>query len=48
MSGYFSKISSHALDELGQVELLAKPFTTEQLAQALHAALSKAPRRERA
>ncbi|HND62221.1 MAG TPA: PAS domain-containing protein, partial [Opitutaceae bacterium] len=48
MSGYFSKISSHALDELGQVELLAKPFTTEQLAQALHAALAKAPRRERA
>jgi len=43
MSGYFSKISSHELDELGQVELLAKPFTTEQLGHALHQTLH--PRR---
>jgi PAS domain S-box-containing protein len=39
MSGYFSKISAHALDELGQVELLAKPFTTDELAHAVHRAL---------
>jgi PAS domain S-box-containing protein len=39
MSGYFSKISPQALDELGQVELLAKPFTTEELAHAVHRAL---------
>ena len=39
MSGYFSKISPHALDELGQVELLAKPFTTDELAHAVHRAL---------
>jgi PAS domain S-box-containing protein len=40
MSGYFSKISPQALDELGQVELLAKPFTTEELLHAVHRALS--------
>jgi FixJ family two-component response regulator len=39
MSGYFSKISPQALDELGQVELLAKPFTTDELAVAVHRAL---------
>jgi DNA-binding NtrC family response regulator len=39
MSGYFSKISSAALDELGRVELLAKPFTTDELAQAINKAL---------
>ncbi|HEY1107448.1 MAG TPA: ATP-binding protein, partial [Opitutaceae bacterium] len=39
MSGYFSKISPEALDELGQVELLAKPFTTDELAHAIHRAL---------
>ncbi len=39
MSGYFSKISPQALDELGQVELLAKPFTTDELAHAVHRAL---------
>jgi signal transduction histidine kinase/CheY-like chemotaxis protein len=40
MSGYFSKISSTTLDELGQVELLAKPFTTDELALAVHRALN--------
>ena len=40
MSGYFSKISPQALDELGQVELLAKPFTTDELAHAVHRALN--------
>ena len=39
MSGYFSKISAEALDELGQVELLAKPFTTDELAHAVSRAL---------
>jgi PAS domain S-box-containing protein len=39
MSGYFSKISSDALDALGRVELLAKPFTTDELAQAVNRAL---------
>ncbi len=39
MSGYFSKIAPHVLDELGQVELLAKPFTTDELAHAVHRAL---------
>jgi PAS domain S-box-containing protein len=44
MSGYFSKISPQALDELGQVELLAKPFTTDELAHAVHRALHPAER----
>ena len=39
MSGYFSKIAPNVLDELGQVELLAKPFTTDELARAVHRAL---------
>ncbi|MEO7414362.1 MAG: PAS domain-containing protein [Opitutaceae bacterium] len=39
MSGYFSKISTQALNEIGQVELLAKPFTTEELASTIHRAL---------
>ncbi len=42
MSGYFSKIAPHVLDELGQVELLAKPFTTDELANAVHRALHPA------
>jgi PAS domain S-box-containing protein len=43
MSGYFSKISPQELDELGQVELLAKPFTTDELTAAVHRALHPAP-----
>lgn len=39
MSGYFSKIPSQALNELGNVGLLGKPFTTEELAQAVDRAL---------
>ncbi len=39
MSGYFSKISPHALDELGQVELLAKPFTPTELVGAINRAI---------
>ncbi len=44
MSGYFSKISPQALDELGQIELLAKPFTTDELSHAVHRALHPAER----
>ena len=44
MSGYFSKISPQALDQLGQVELLAKPFTSDELALAVHRALHPAER----
>jgi PAS domain S-box-containing protein len=39
MSGYFSKIPPEILDELGAIELLAKPFTTEELTLAVHRAL---------
>ena len=39
MSGYFSKIPPAALDELGSIELLAKPFTSDELAHAVHRAL---------
>jgi signal transduction histidine kinase/CheY-like chemotaxis protein len=42
MSGYFSKISPHILEELGQVELLSKPFTTDELLHAVHRALHPA------
>jgi CheY-like chemotaxis protein len=38
MSGYFSKISAQALDALGAVELLGKPFTTDELLNAVHRA----------
>jgi CheY-like chemotaxis protein len=43
MSGYFSKISPQALDQLGQVELLSKPFTTDELALAVYRALHPVP-----
>ncbi len=42
MSGYFSKISPATLEELGQIELLAKPFTTEELTHTVHRALHPA------
>ncbi len=42
MSGYFSKISPQVLDTLGQVELLGKPFTTDELLHAVHRALHPA------
>ncbi|MBK8858645.1 MAG: PAS domain-containing protein [Opitutaceae bacterium] len=38
MSGYFSRISADNLAKLGRVELLSKPFTKEELAQAVHRA----------
>jgi FixJ family two-component response regulator len=39
MSGFFSRISSQELDELKPVVLLSKPFTTEQIGDALYRAL---------
>ena len=42
MSGYFSNISSDTLKQIEPVELLAKPFTTEQLAHAVHRGLQPA------
>jgi PAS domain S-box-containing protein len=39
MSGYFTNISSQTLSELGPVTLLAKPFTSNELALSLHEAL---------
>jgi PAS domain S-box-containing protein len=42
MSGYFTNISSKALNDLGHVTLLAKPFTSNELAMSLHQALSPA------
>jgi CheY-like chemotaxis protein len=39
MSGYFTKISTHTLDRLSHVELLNKPFTSEELAVAVRRSL---------
>ena len=39
MSGYFAKIPSRALDELGPVKLLSKPFTGNELAFSVYRAL---------
>ena len=39
MSGYFTKISTQTLDHLSHVELLNKPFTSEELARAVQRAL---------
>ena len=39
MSGYFSKVSAGALEQIGRISLLAKPFTTFDLTQAVHRAL---------
>ncbi len=38
MSGYFSKVPTQSLGELHHAQLLAKPFTTEELAYALNRA----------
>ena len=35
MSGYFSQISPTALEEIGSIALLAKPFTSEELSRAV-------------
>jgi CheY-like chemotaxis protein len=42
MSGYFSRISPEKLAQLGQVSLLSKPFTNEELARTMHKAMSPA------
>jgi PAS domain S-box-containing protein len=39
MSGYFSKISPAALEQIGHISLLAKPFTVEEITGAVHRAL---------
>ncbi|MFI5337530.1 MAG: ATP-binding protein, partial [Opitutales bacterium] len=39
MSGYFSRISPDKLAQIGQVALLSKPFTNEELARCIHRAL---------
>jgi PAS domain S-box-containing protein len=39
MSGYFSKIPPETLDQLGRVELLRKPFTTDELMRVVHETL---------
>ena len=43
MSGYFSKIPSQTMNELGHVVLLAKPYTVDQLVRALYRAMQPAP-----
>ena len=48
MSGFFSKISPDEIARLGSVALLAKPFTTEELAHAVHRALHPRPEGSRA
>jgi PAS domain S-box-containing protein len=40
MSGYFTKVSTQTLDRLRHVELLNKPFTSEELALAVQRALT--------
>ncbi len=39
ISGYFSKISTETLGSFGYVDLLAKPFTADELSRAAHKAL---------
>ena len=39
MSGYFSRISPDKLAQIGQVALLSKPFTNDELALTIHRAL---------
>jgi DNA-binding NtrC family response regulator len=43
MSGYFSKISTDALRNLGKVSLLPKPFTMDELTRHAHHSLHPAP-----
>ncbi len=39
MSGYFSQISRRTLDDIGNIKLLAKPFTMPELARIVNRAL---------
>jgi signal transduction histidine kinase/CheY-like chemotaxis protein len=43
MSGYFLKISPEEIARIGRVELLGKPFTTDELAWMVHRALHPEP-----
>jgi PAS domain S-box-containing protein len=43
MSGYFLKISAEELAQIGHIEMLGKPFTTDELAWMVHRALHPAP-----
>ena len=43
MSGYFTKVSSQTLDRLSHVDLLNKPFSSDELALAVQRALNVAP-----
>jgi PAS domain S-box-containing protein len=42
MSGYFSKVSAPALEQIGRISLLAKPFVAAELARAVREALVSA------
>jgi len=41
MSGYFTKVSAQTLDRLSNVELLNKPFTSDELALAVQRAIAR-------
>jgi CheY-like chemotaxis protein len=43
MSGYFSRIAPETLAKLGNVELLSKPFTSNELTSAAHRSLNRGP-----
>ena len=43
MSGYFLKIPPQEIEQIGHVELLGKPFTTDELAWMVHRALHPEP-----
>jgi len=36
MSGYYSRIAPEMLQQMGFVSLISKPFTNEELSQAVH------------
>ncbi len=39
MSGYYSRIGPEMLEQMGRVTLISKPFTNEELAQAVHSSV---------
>jgi len=43
MSGYFSKVSPGALEQIGHIALVAKPFTADEIARKVHQALHPQP-----
>jgi len=44
MSGYFSKVSPGALEQIGNIALVAKPFTADEIARKVYQALHPAER----